>query len=452
MSETNFKYNLFCAALYCLLSFTACDKYLAEPSDKSFAVITNLDDVQALLDNFNLMNNSSPNAHEVSSDDYFLTDEGWESLSAEEDRRMYIWADEDVFRQGDQINDWYRVYRAIFYANIVLESLEDINIHEGNKQRWRNIKGQALTFRASSFLDAVQVWSLAYDSATAEVDKGIPLRLHSDFNIVSTRGSLQETYNQIIADLKEAALLLPTLPIAKTRPSQSAAYGLLARTYLWLRDYPAAKRYADSCLMISHDLMDYNQLDMDINYPIPRHNVEVIFEKVSGTGQVLSTSRLNIPFNIYNSFVDGDLRGNAFFYEGSEGQIGFKGHYYGGAAIFTGLATNEIYLIRAECLARAGDLDGALKDLNRLLETRWKQNEFTPLTAASIADLLALILAERRKELLFRGLRWADVKRLNKEEANISLVRMVNGQTYKLTANSARFALPLPADLQRYFD
>ena len=38
----------------------------------------------------------------------------------------------------------------------------------------------------------------------------------------------------------------------------------------------------------------------------------------------------------------------------------------------------------------------------------------------------------------------ADVKRLNKEGAGISLTRTVNGKSYSLSPNSSGFVLPIP--------
>jgi len=48
-----------------------------------------------------------------------------------------------------------------------------------------------------------------------------------------------------------------------------------------------------------------------------------------------------------------------------------------------------------------------------------------------------------------RDLRWMDIKRLNKEGANISLRRTVNGITYSLQPNDNKFALPLPETIIR---
>jgi len=103
-----------------------------------------------------------------------------------------------------------------------------------------------------------------------------------------------------------------------------------------------------------------------------------------------------------------------------------------------------MYLTRAECHARANRITEAMNDLNTLLEMRWATGTFIPFAASAQGEALALILVERRKELLMRNLRWIDIKRLNKEGAGIVLKRMVNNQEYTLEPNDDRYALPLP--------
>ena len=67
--------------------------------------------------------------------------------------------------------------------------------------------------------------------------------------------------------------------------------------------------------------------------------------------------------------------------------------------------------------------------------------------ASAASMTIDTIRKERRKELLFRGLRWIDIKRLNKEGAGINITRLVNGLVYTLEPGDPRFALPLPADV-----
>lgn len=427
----------------------SCEKYLNESSNKSLAIITSLQDLQALLDHTNM--NYAPLSPEVTADNYYLTDNGWESLEIETDKRIYVWSKDNIFQPGRLTNDWTFIYRSVYFANTVLEHLSNIERNSHNSMIWDNIKGQALTFRAVSFLDAVQIWSVAFDAYTADEDIGIPVRLQSDFNIPSKRGTVKETYDQIIKDLQEATSLLPVTPIAKSRPSKPAAYGLLSRTYLWMRDYSNALKYADSSLMYSDELLDYNNLITSANFPIPRHNSEVVFERWNGLGQVLNSNRAKIPAEIYESYDQHDLRREVFFQKENDGQIIFKGSYLGFAGIVSGIVIDEVYLTKAECLARNNELDEALHTLNVLLEKRWSKGHFVPLIATSSDEALDLILNERRKQLLFRGQRWMDIKRLNKEGADITLTRNVMGQIYTLPPNDPRFALPLPDDLLDYF-
>ena len=113
---------------------------------------------------------------------------------------------------------------------------------------------------------------------------------------------------------------------------------------------------------------------------------------------------------------------------------------------FSGLATDELFLIKAECLARAGNASGALSTLNDLLRARYAQGTFVDLHADDPQQALRLVLQERRKELVFRGIRWSDLRRLNKEGAGIVLTRLLNGKTYTLPANSNKYTLPIPPD------
>lgn len=427
---------------------TGCKKYLAKKSDKSLAVPATLADFQSLLDNFGNVNSSSASAaSEISADDFYVTNNDWQAFYYEEDRRMYTWAKDHIFLTGDLGNDWGSFYSSIYYSNTVLEGLNNIEQVSGNKDEYNNIKGQALMLRANRFLDVVSGWTLAFDKATAAATPGIVLRTTTDFNKVSVRSTLQETYDKIIADLKESAVLLTETPLSATRASKPAAFALLARTYLWMGDYINAGLYADSCLQLYDNLIDYNQADSTAYYPFGALNAEVIFARGSALGEPLYNWTAKIDSFLIRSYDSNDLRKALFFIDNGNGSFGFKGFYTGYMGLFAGIGTDEVYLTRAESWARQGKITESMEDLNKLLKNRYRAGTFMPETAITKEEALKIILKERRKELLMRELRWMDIKRLNREGAGIILKRIVGGETFILQPGDLRYALPIPEDV-----
>src|SRR5690606_21264630 len=94
---------------------------------------------------------------------------------------------------------------------------------------------------------------------------------------LSTRPTLQETYDRIFSDLTEAETLLPAQAEIQTRASKWAVYALLARIYQDIEKYDLSLQNALKALEIQDDLMDYNPLD-PMAYPIfAELNEETIF-------------------------------------------------------------------------------------------------------------------------------------------------------------------------------
>jgi hypothetical protein len=87
-----------------------------------------------------------------------------------------------------------------------------------------------------------------------------------------------------------------------------------------------------------------------------------------------------------------------------------------------------------------------MQDVNTLLKNRYKTGSFQYYSAASQQEALQLIIEERKKELVFRGLRFTDLRRLNKEGAGILLRRLANGSMFQLPPNDLRYTLPIPDD------
>jgi len=425
--------------LFMQIITVSCKKFLDKKQSTSFVSPQTLEDLQGLLDNgANVMNRSlTPSLGEASSDDQFMLPSAFANLITI-DQHFYLWEKTPYYFE----NDWSKSYAAVYTANFCLEGLNKIERTTANTSSWDNVKGSALFYRSYNFLNLLWNYSKTYRKETSKNDLGIVLRLGADFNQPSARANVEQCYQRVIEDTKSAIPLLPAIATHVYRPSKSAAYGLLARAYLSMRQYDSAHRYASLCLDLKSDLLDYKTINTSSNRPFPAFNEEIIF--YTEMFPVVSVVGLGlIDTLLYNSYDTLDLRKAAFF-RPKNGYYAFKGSY-ATSGFFTGIATDELYLVSAECSARIGDEESALNDLNELLKNRY-QAFFTPLTVSG-DTLLQTILQERRKELLRRGLRWMDIKRLNAEGANIDLTRVVNGTTYTLKANGNYFALPLPTDI-----
>lgn len=432
-----------------LMQFSCKKNWLDAKPNLALVVPSSVVDYQAILDNNtgnSLFNYNEPSLSEVGAGDFYLKYTSWETLSTVQERNAYLWVP-DIFA-GQSSFDWGDTYHRILDENIVLEGIATVPYNSSNQTSWNNVKGTALFYRAYDFFSLVQEFAKAYDLKTASTDLGIALRTTSDINVKSVRATVQETYTQIVNDLLIAKPLLPTSPLFPTRPGKAAIYGLLSRVYLSESNYGTALLYADSCLQLSNQLLDFNSLSTTSSNPIARFNAEVIYHHTLENYSAFINSNPNLIIDsiLYNSYNVNDLRRSIYFKIAS-GLITRKASYSGRSTPFGGIATDEIYLIRAECYARENDILSAMKDLNTLLITRWVTGTFIPYTATNSAGALTKILTERRKELVFRGLRWADLKRLNKDpNTAITLNRVFNGQNYTLLPNSDLYVFPIPPD------
>lgn len=450
MQTNNNKISRFikvCILLILSIQLISCKKYLDEKSDKSLITPNTLADLRALLDNNNIMNANTSGFGETCADDYFTMQSGYNSLSALS-QKAYIW-DLKTYNNGD----WGKEYTVIFNANFCLDQLGQIEKTSANISEWNDIKGSALFYRAYYFLNLVWDYGKAYDEESSKKDLGIVLRLSSDNTIPSVRSTVADCYDQVIRDLNEAAGLLPDKPVHQMRPSKAATYGALARTYLSMRMYDSAFKFADETLKIQSDLLDYNGSDIDpISYvPFKPFNKEIIFYSTQSGNYGSKTFYVaSIDTNLIVSYDGNDLRLSIYFFPYLASYYSFKGNY--SAALYpnySGISTDEMVLIRAECEARKGNKADAMRDLNALLIKRYQTGTFVPLAINDSQEALKKILLERRKELVMRGLRWIDIKRLNKEGYQINLVRKIGDQTYTLLPNDDYYALPLPDDIIR---
>lgn len=438
--------------LFTVVLAAACTKNLLDEKPTNELIIP--DSAEAcwkLLDNDKEMDLTPPMA-EASADDYFFTNTYYEGRSPLE-KNVYRWS-KDLYEDAGKIADWNRPYRQVFICNLVLETLAAIAPNIPASQ-YNALQATALFKRSFAFFQLSQLFVPPYQPAQAHLPWGIPLKLASAIDQSTLRSTVQETYTQILNDLQQAAALhaVSAQPdIRRNRPCQAAIYALLSRVYLTMRLYPQAGAYADSSLQQYAALINYNNgISTGTNTPFGAINAENLYTSKTDINVfqcILPVSgQAYIDTVLLRQYQEYDLRRKIFFTSGTT-TVRRKNFYDGTSpSLYTGLATDEVYLNRAECLAREGATEKAMEYLNRLLEARYATGHFTALQATDAATALQIILTERRKELVMRGIRWSDLRRLTATDTTLVPARLINGTRYTLLPGSNTYILPIPPDV-----
>lgn len=442
----------------CLL-LASCDEFL-DIQPKGVVIPKACDDYETLL-NYAQLEKASEAYPNFMTDDVFLPyeDDLTDGFKFKEipEQNLYTFASE-VYGDGESDNLWNLSYNRIYTFNVIVDNvLNSINATEEHKKQ---VKAEALVGRAFEYLTLVNAYGNHYDPKTAATDPGVPLMLDQDINKSNLiRASVQEVYDQIKADLDEAALNLPDKPVLNAfRASKPVGYGMLARMYLYMGDYKKALENAEISLQHNSTLLNlllYKVIDPEqwigrLNVPARADNPENTYIRLAP--KVFGMSTLVYGSEDLVSLYDKE-KDQRFLLYFTRYIGGYNTDYdlwapylYANMA----MATPEIYLIAAECEARIGSKDKAMEYLNTLRDNRIFNN--VHLTAASNEEALKIALDERRRELTLLGCtRLIDLKRLNREPKFAkTIIHEVNGTEYKLEPNSPKYILPIPPNILRF--
>lgn len=434
---------------------TSCGKAFLDAKPIANIVIPqSAEDFEAILDGATgKMNWNSTHAFGIiGGDEYYVTDATWNAPNqfgpSASERHAYNWDINNLYEPITQNADWNLAYHRILNANIVLEGVEK---YRDTNPKWRVIEGRALFFRAINYYQLAQLFCKGFDQATADTDRGLPLKLISDLTERPKISTLKETYKQIEDDIQGAIDRLPKTEAILTRPTKLACYALLARLTLNQRRFDESLSYSNKILSVKSELFDFNKLNMASNpfssfSDITKPHPEVIFELYTRTTAIISYGYFNADTLLYKLYLDNDLRKEVYFMD-YIGTTMFRGGYGGNGAFFTGFATDEIYLIKAEILARQKNTVESLNLLNKLRALRFKKDTYIPLTSTDPDEVLQWVLRERRLQLYVRGVRWEDLKRLGSEFGNgIHIQRKINNEVISTNIDN-NFAWPIPLNV-----
>lgn len=374
---------------------------------------------------------------------------------------------------------WSSLYNYIFKCNAAIEGLnKSTSLSQKVKQQ---LLGETKFMRSFFYFYLVNLFG------------DVPLVLTTDpkVNTLLTRNTKDQVYQQIIGDLKQAEELLSSDYLSGTllstttervRPTKWAATALLARVYLYAKEYDKAEERAT--VVINNTSLFGPISTVPLNAVFLKNSKEAIWQ-LQPTAQYFNTQEaqaLIIPPQgpgsnqpVYlskqwlSNFEAGDQRklyGNwidttiytvtqsplvrdtlAFCYKYKKNEQNLNivstptvPAYTLMNEYFMVLRLGEQYLIRAEARAHQGKITEAQQDLNVIRTRAVLPNT----TASDQSSLITAILKERQVELFCEwGHRWLDLKRTNKvdEVMTISTPLKSNGAT---TWQSYQQLYPLP--------
>ena len=444
------KINLLLSLAVLFLMPSCSKQWLEEKQDIKLIVPATLNDLSLLMNSSQLVYDGR-GAMEASSDDFEITLEQYNALWEEFERKLITWTVDIFPKVGSQTyqDEWSNAYSQIQTCNVTLKALAKITRNPSNSELYDQIKGTALYHRSRAFLNLAMTFCKYYDHSTADTDLGIPLKLDEDINEPVIRSSLKQTYQRITEDLALAATLLPQNALSITHITNAGAYALLARAYLYMNEYQKAYQASQNSLKLYAVLDDYNSFNPADSSPLLGKSKEPhIWAEMTTSYQTAMDSYCRVPDDLYKLYDVNDLRKTLLFNK-QDGKNIWRGAPIGNN--LSGTATNEVFLIGAECAVRLGDKVKAMEMLNTLLVKRYKTGTFIAVTAGSDSEALDIILRERRKELLKRGLRFQDLKRLNIDPRYAKrLTRIVGDKVYTLPPNDKRYIFPIPQYIINY--
>ena len=372
---------------------------------------------------------------------------------------------------------WSSAYSAILGCNKALTAINEGKFSRNgvSDEQINNIKAENLFLRALAYFDLVRVYAQPYgyikaNGITGVEAMGVPIVLKDDLSARPSRNTVAEVYeNLIIPDLVEAERLMSDSYVRAgvkdvvatvTKPVIQA---LMARVYLHHEDWQLAADYATKVIkngrfrLLSGDRF-VSMWDGSVDVA-PQSGSEIIFEVYvsqsdgsrsdlgdyltapevaggAGYGDVRVSNDLIDLYDATDVRLTGLTKTNSR-YPGYRWSTKYPGK--GGLLAYNNvpvLRISEMYLIRSEAIYRGATVSGvtAIDDLNRVATNR-NAEAYATVTLDNLFE-------ESRKEFLFEGHIFFDMKRLQK-----SLVRTdydLDPLMKNIDFPSYRWALPIP--------
>ena len=340
-----------------------------------------------------------------------------------------------------------------------------------------NIEGEARFIRALTHFDLVRSYSkIPTQSADAMGSLGIYYLKTFEPFAKPSRPTVQDTYNNIVADLELAKVLIGNSnSVTAGRASKSAVAGLLSRVYLYMGEYQKAIDAADLALASTTGAMgtiasgqDFVKLwdDANVNGVLFKLVIQDIDNTIPGTvylqgGANARKSEYVVSKELNDLYVDTpakkDIRKTAYTANSK-----YAGKFYNHVIKYDGKTTGtanvidikivrleEVLLNKAEAQYRLNGGGLATLDLLRAKRYITVPAPFVAGTETGQA-LIDAIMLERRLELAFEMDRFFTLKRLgmdmnrNETDGQFSDGTGVPANVTFIAAGDYRWQMPIP--------
>lgn len=309
---------------------------------------------------------------------------------------------------------WASIYSAINTANVVIDKIPGIkDMTDSEKEK---ALGELYFLRALNHFNLMNYFG------------DIPIKTKPTVgtdSLNAKRDNISAVYAQIISDLTYAENHLDASSSTKNRTTKYSATALLARVYLYKKDYENAFKKADDVIKNGgyNVLINYADVFADDN-----NNNEVIFSVSFDNYNRNRIAEYNYPktlngryevkpdASLVSAFENGDSRLNASIaYSGANAYaVKYNDLSLGDKDVIV-LRLAEMYLIRAE--AEAHKTNPNLTNIKSDINTIRHRAGLGDTDASTITELLLAIEKERRVEFAFEGHRWFDLVRTGRTGA-----------------------------------
>lgn len=396
------------------------------PTAKLYTTLYLLDDDYML--NENSMDDDEDYAGALSAYPFFT----WQS-----DMWQNVNVDESVY--GDT---YASTYERIMGVNAVLDGIDNAT---GDDSKREVVKAEALALRGYYYYMLVNIYGKPYNYD--KVSLGVPLKLTANLETNGrARSTVEEVYQQIVADLTEAVALFKKHEVTRGdyRINLPAADILLTRAYLQMEDWDGVIAAATDAIENGGALTNYLNEGTKYKTFSSYDYSEVIW--LYGNGySTCSLSGMRPSTDLLSLFADNDTRKSLWFYTSSRNVSLYKKRLPSGKRTPTNaLRMSEAWIARAEAYAMTGKTSEAIADLTHLQENRY--TDFTPATYNDTNKLVEAIRKERRLELCYDEVRWFDLRRYGMPEIKhqYKARKPASWVTYTLKAQDPMYTLPIP--------